>query len=239
MITAPPLGVPPVPSSAASPAAPPRRAGSDRHSRRVGLMKIVLPGVGLGLLATALLWPSIVPSTKVVGGAPRDPATLVRRHEMSAPKYVGTDDRNRPYQVEAKAARLANARSETVLLDEPKANMTLENDRWVAMTARRGEFNQKTRIITLDGDVNLFHDANYTFRTERATVDTIKGRAWGGKPVFVTGPKATIEAQGFEVEDKGQIVRFTGRAKVMLYLDSQDVRDVSAGGNKPAEEKKP
>ncbi len=240
-ISVPPLGMPPVPNRPVEALPRPRRAGSDRHSRRVGFMKVVLPGVGLGLLATALLWQNIVPSNRIVASGKIDPKNLVRQHEMYAPKYVGTDEKNRPYQVEAKAARLASAKSDMVLLDEPKANMTLENNQWVAMTAQHGVFNQKTRVIDLDGDVNMLHHANqsiYTFRTEKATIDTARGRAWGKRHIQVSGPKATIEAEGFEVEDNGQIVRFTGKARVVLYLDNQDFRDVSAGGDKPPEEKK-
>jgi lipopolysaccharide export system protein LptC len=157
----------------------------------------------------------------------------IRRHEMSAPKFVGLDEKNRPYQVEAKSARLANAKSDIILLEQPRASMTLETGNWVAVTSRDGEFNQKSRIIVLNGDVHVFHDANYTFRTDQATFDTVKNRGWGDRPVVASGPKGTIESKGFRIEDKGQTIIFTGRTRVVLHLDDQDMKDM-AGDRKGA-----
>jgi lipopolysaccharide export system protein LptC len=198
---------------------------SDRYSRRVGALKVILPGAGFGLLAVALLWPNIVPPASTGRLLPRIGADAVQRHEMAAPKFVGSDEKNRPFQVEAKSARLAHAKSDNVKLELPKASMTLESGNWVAVTAERGEFNQRTQLVTLDGDVNVFHDANYVFRTEHATIDSAARTAWGNKPISGTGPKGTIEAEGFRILDKGQTVLFTGKAKVVLFLDKQDMRD--------------
>ena len=218
----------------------PRRSRSDRYSRLVGMAKIVLPGTGLAILAVAQLWQDIMPQAVSGKGVPRLGLEALRQHEMSSPKFVGTDEKNRPYQVEAKSARLANAKSDTVILEQPKASMTLEGGNWVAVTSKGGEFNQKTRVVTLNGEVHLFHDANYTFRTEQATIDTTNGRAWGDKPVVAQGPKGTIESKGFRIEDKGQTIVFTGKTKVLLRIDEQDMKDM-AGSRKaaPGDETKP
>lgn len=205
----------------------PRRSRADRYSRVLGMAKIVLPGTGLAILAVALLWQDIVPPSLSGRSVPRLGLEALRQHEMSAPKFVGTDDKNRPFQVEAKSARLANAKSDTVILEQPKASMTLEGGSWVAISSKGGEFNQKSRIIALSGEVHLFHDANYTFRTEQATVDTVKGTAWGDKPVVAQGPKGTIESKGFRIEDKGQTIIFTGHTKVLLRFDEQDMKDMA------------
>ena len=215
----------------------PRRSRIDRYSRVIGYAKIVLPGVGFTILAVALLWQDIVPQAITSRLVPQVGLEALRQHEMSAPKFVGVDDKNRPYQVEAKSARLASAKSDLVLLERPKASITLDNGNWVAVTSRDGEFNQKSRIIKLDGEVYLFHDANYTFRTEQAIFDTVKNRAWGDKPVIAHGPKGTIEASGFRVEDKGQTIIFTGKAKVLLRLDEQDMKDM--GGTRKAAKDRP
>jgi lipopolysaccharide export system protein LptC len=217
----------------------PRQSRIDRYSRLIGMAKVVLPGTGLAILAVALLWQDIVPQaiTKRIG--PAIGLEALRRHEMSAPKFVGTDDKSRPYQVEAKSARLAHAKSDTVILEQPKASVTLESGNWVAVTSRDGEFNQKTRVISLVGDVYMFHDSNYTFRTERATIDTDKKRAWGNRPVVATGPKGTIESKGFRIEDKGATIIFTGKTKVVLHLDDQDMKDMTGEGKGAKTEKAP
>ena len=231
------------PSFAASAPVPPlrlpRRSRFDRYSRLIGLAKIVLPGTGLAILAVALLWQDIVPQAITRRVGPPIGLEALRRHEMSQPKFEGTDDKNRPYRVEAKSARLASAKSDIVILEQPKASVTLDSGNWVAVTSRDGEFNQKTRMISLVGDVYVFHDANYTFRTERAIVDTEKKRAWGDKPVVATGPKGTIESKGFRIEDKGATIIFTGKAKVILHLDDQDMKDITGEGKGAKTEKAP
>jgi lipopolysaccharide export system protein LptC len=200
---------------------------SDGYSRLLTFAKIVLPASGLAILAVALMWQDIVPRAAIKHALPKIGLDSLRRHEMSSPKFVGTDDKNRPYEVEAKSARLASAKSDTVILERPKASITLESGNWVAVTARAGHFNQKTRIIVLDGDVEVYHDANYTFRTQEATFDTVNNRAWGDKPVSATGPKGTIQSQGFRIEDKGQTIIFTGKTRVVLHLDGQDMKDLT------------
>jgi lipopolysaccharide export system protein LptC len=217
----------------------PRRSRSDRYSRALSMAKIVLPGTGLAILAVALLWQDLMPQAISRRVAPPIGLEALRQHEMSAPKFVGVDDKSRPYQIEAKSARLAHAKSDTVILDQPKASITLESGNWVAVTSRGGEFNQRSRIITLNGDVHLFHDANYTFRTEQATVDTAKNRAWGNRPVVATGPKGTIESRGFRIEDKGATIVFTGKTRVVLHLDNQDMRDISGEGKGAKTERPP
>jgi lipopolysaccharide export system protein LptC len=218
---------------------PPRRSRVHRYSRLIGLAKVVLPGTGLAILAVALLWQDIVPQSITRRIAPAIGLEALRQHEMSAPKFVGSDEKNRPYQVEAKSARLAHAKSDTVILEQPKASLTLESGNWVAVTSRDGEFNQKTRVISLVGDVYVFHDANYTFRTERAIVDTEKKLAWGDKPVVATGPKGTIESKGFRIIDKGATIIFTGKTKVVLHLDDQDMKDITGEGKGAKTEKAP
>ena len=217
----------------------PRRSRFDRYSRLLGLAKIVLPGAGLGILAVALLWQDLMPQVISRRVAPAIGLEALRQHEMSAPKFVGTDEKARPYQVEAKSARLAHAKSDTVILEQPKASLTLESGNWVAVTSRDGEFNQKTRIISLNGDVYVFHDANYTFRTEKATVDTEKKIAWGDRPVVATGPKGTIESKGFRIVDKGATIIFTGKTRVVLHLDDQDMKDITGEGKGAKTEKTP
>jgi lipopolysaccharide export system protein LptC len=228
------------PSFAAAPAlapALPRRSRTDRYSRLLGMAKIVLPGTGLAILAVALLWQDLMPQAISKRAAPQIGLEALRRHEMSQPKFVGSDEKQQPYQVEAKSARLAHAKSDTVILEQPKASLTLEGGNWVAVTSRDGEFNQKTRIISLIGDVYVFHDANYTFRTERATIDTDNKRAWGDRPVVATGPKGTIESKGFRIEDKGATIIFTGKTKVLLHIDDQDMKDMTGEGKGSKTEK--
>ncbi len=209
----------------------PRRE-RDRYSRFVGLAKFVFPGVACMLLLTAVLWPNFSGTKKQIERSIKDSfsADAFRNFEMMSPTYFSTDERNRPYQLNAKSARQVDRNSDAIKLVAPKARIRLEKGNWVSVSARSGKYSQKKQMLTLTGNVYLLHDANYAFRTEQATVDLKDKSAWGNKPVFAKGPKGTIESEGFRVLDKGQTVIFTGKAKVVLKLDKQDVKDLSGPG---------
>lgn len=216
----------------AAPTPPGARAAAsvrrDWYSYLVGRLKYLLPAIGLGLIGVALLWPNLAPGGRsIMSGMPKVRPETVASSTMTAPKFVGTDDKNRPFRVEAKTARQVAGDPDTVLLEEPKANLSLESGNWVVVTARQGRFNNKTRQLTLEGDVYVWHDANYTFRTEIAHVDLPNNSGWGDKPVIATGPKGTVEARGFRIVEKGQRVIFTGKARVVLHLDEQDAKEAT------------
>jgi lipopolysaccharide export system protein LptC len=206
----------------------PRRE-RDRYSRFVGLAKFVFPGIACMLLLTAVFWPNFSGTKQHIERTIKDSfsASAFRNFEMLSPTYFSTDERNRPYQLNAKSARQLNRNSDAINLVAPKARIRLEKGNWVAVSARNGKYSQKKQLLTLTGNVYLLHDANYTFRTEQATVNLKDKSAWGNKPVFAKGPKGSVEAEGFRVVDKGQTVIFTGKSKVVLKLDKQDVKDLS------------
>ncbi len=205
------------------------RAGGG-YTMFVSSMKLALPGAAILLLALAILWPSLSRTSKGIVANVRDDLKSVpsqlRNFEMVSPSYHGVDDRNRPFRLRAKLARQASAKADRVTLVQPRANVTLENGNFVAMTANHGDYRKTARILKLRGDVNVYHDANYTFKTEEATVDLKKKIAWGDKPVVATGPQARIHARGFRVKDGGKTVLFLGKSKVILKVNNDDLNQV-------------
>lgn len=205
------------------------RRARDRYSRFVGMAKFVLPGIACLLLLSAVFWPNFSGTKRHIERTVKDSfsPSAFRNFEMLSPTYFSTDEQNRPYRLNAKSARQLDRTSDNVNLVAPKARIRLKKGNWVSVTARSGLYSQKKQLLTLTGNVYLLHDANYTFRTEQATVNLKDKSAWGNKPVFAKGPKASVQSEGFRVIDNGQTVIFTGKAKVVLKLDKQDVKDLS------------
>ena len=205
------------------------RAGG-RYTMFVSSMKLVLPGAAILLLALAILWPSLSRTGGNIAANVKDDLKSVRgqlrNFEMEAPIYVGVDDKNRPFKLRAKLARQASAKADQVSLVQPRANVTLESGNYVAISASHGDYSKTSRILKLKGDVNVYHDANYTFKTQEATVDMKKNTAWGNKPVVATGPQARIHARGFRVIEGGQTVLFLGKSKVILKVNNADLNQV-------------
>lgn len=211
-----------------------RQPNSDGYSYFVGWMKLALPLSAFLIIMVVILWPNFSGTKTQVANITRDSfdSSLLRNFEMLAPVFFGSDEKNRPYRLQARTARQSKNSASIVSLDEPRAKLKLEKGNGVIVSAKNGLLDQKKKILKLSGNVNIYHDANYTMRTQLMTVNLQDREAWGTKPVSVRGPKANIDAQGFRIMDKGQTVIFTGKTRVVLNMDKQDMREMTgeAGG---------
>ncbi|HEV8680028.1 MAG TPA: hypothetical protein VGQ90_11690, partial [Stellaceae bacterium] len=74
-----------------------------RHSRRVALLKRVLPAIGFALLLLIALWPELAPLWNRMRLAfPAIDLREARELRMIAPRYAGIDRLGRPFVVTAK-----------------------------------------------------------------------------------------------------------------------------------------
>ena len=81
-------------------------------------------------------------------------------------------------------------------LDSPQADITLQDGSWITVTANSGRFDRAAEQLSLDGDVNLFHDDGMEMRTELARVDLQESLAWGDQPVEGQGTSRHDQVRG-------------------------------------------
>jgi len=203
----------------------------DRYSHFVGLMKFGLPAAAAAMIALIALWPHLnfdddfrIGFLSALKVRDLENLTLVRA------RYLGTDEKNRPYTVTAEMATQDNPKSDLITLSVPAADITLEDGTWVALTAKTGELHQNSRSLDLIGQVSIFHDEGYSFRTESVRIDLAAGSAIGEEEIIGYGPMGRIEASGIQVLDKGRRVVFTGKTKLII-LPGADERLGSTLGN--------
>lgn len=206
----------------------------DRYSRFVGTMKFVLPAAAAVMIAVILIWPSLrgEHSGFRSGFLSRLKIQDIENLTLVKARYVGTDSKDRPYTVTADMARQKSPGSDIVTLSSPAADITLENGSWVALTAKSGAFSQKRKRLDLNGEVSLFHDDGYTFRTDHIRIDLDKGKAVGNDPVVGYGPLGQIKAQGVRILDKGRRIVFTGKAHLVIRPGVEPPQPPAAGGGK-------
>lgn len=191
---------------------------SPTYGRFVGFMRILLPTIATALVVAVILWPHLsdqqrrfsISTAKITPDAARE---LTMQNSV----FNGVDQHSRPYAVSADAARVTGDHGTVIILTKPKADIVLQDGSWVAITANTGNYDRDSKVLRLRGAVNLFHDAGYEFRSESATIDLMAGDAHGTDLVKGQGPFGNIEAEGFEIHDRGARIRFTGRAKLVLY----------------------
>lgn len=208
----------PRPSAPAPPKKPPRLSGRDAHSVFVSLLKLLLPAVALGLILLVVVWPQVQQddSRFRVGVSKLAPEQAENLNMINA-RFEGVDDQDRPFTVIADVATQRQGNPNLIELQLPKADMTMKDGAWVALSARQGLYHRDSKILELSGDVSLFHDRGFELRTSAARIDLEAGVASGNQLVRGQGPSGNLEAEGFRMGENGERIVFTGNSRMLLY----------------------
>ena len=204
---------------------PPSGRRKSRRQRRpvmsygatITLLKIVLPTVAVALLALVMLWPQFLLSDgrfQIVTQPTGDIG--IDRLSMDNPHFRGTDSQDRPFTVTADKAVQDRADDDLILLAQPKADMILSDGARVAVQAKQGSYHRDQETLQLAGGVDLVHNQGYEIRTASANVDLTTKTAEGNDPVAGKGPFGEISSQGFRVTERGAIIEFTGKSRLVL-----------------------
>jgi lipopolysaccharide export system protein LptC len=193
------------------------RVTSDAYSRRVVLLKRVLPAVGLGLLLLVAAWPRLQRLLEDVRFAlPSIDRRDAWELRMINPRYAGIDRLSRPYVLTAASGRQMPDRGDLMSLDRPHGQLILHGGAKVVLTAVTGVYQSQSRLLDLFGGVTLTHENGTRFVTEAAHLDLASETGAGQDPVAGRGPSGDITAQGFRILDKGDTIVFTGRSHLLL-----------------------
>ncbi len=195
-----------------------RRRVSANYSRFVSLMKLLLPVAALALAVVMVAWPQFKSrddgfSFGFLSVNPYDAENL----RMENARFTGLDKNTLPYTLTAEVAIQDGPGSDIIRLQRPKADVTLKDGTWLALTADKGIHRQKNQTLELTGVVNMFHDSGHSFTTSHAKIDLVHGTAVGNKPVTGHGPSGDLTSQGFRFLSKHNIIQFTGKAKMVFY----------------------
>jgi len=201
----------------------PRFSGRNRYSLFVGLMKVLLPAMAAALILLVVAWPQFTVErdsfrlgiSRLGRGEPENLSMLNAR-------LNGIDQKQQPFTVTADMATQSNRKENLIDLELPKADMTLADGTWLALTARSGQFDRETRLLDLFGTVSLFHDQGFELRTASARIDLEQGIAEGSQPIQGQGAMGAISAEGFRVLERGRRIVFTGRSRLTILPAARD-----------------
>ena len=191
------------------------------YSRFVKMMKVLLPIIALALIVLVVSWPYLkfndtrfsIGFTALKVGNVEDPA-------MINPRFQGADKDRQTFSITADIAKNLLKSGKSIELEMPKADISLEDGSWLVLTAKSGVYVRQNETLTLNEQVNLFHDSGYEFRTESAVIDLTEGTASGTVPVAGQGPFGNVKAEGFRLVDKGKTIYFKGKSKLTIYPDA-------------------
>jgi lipopolysaccharide export system protein LptC len=193
------------------------RGAADSYSRRVALLRRLLPALGLGLLLLVAVWPRLEPLLESVRlRFPAIDRRDARELRMINPRFAGIDRLGRPYVLTAAAGAQMPGRNDLMSLDRPRGQIIAHGDAKVVLTADTGIYQAEPKLLDLFGDVTLTHANGSRFVTPTAHLDLARETADGHDPVAGKGPFGSITAQGFRIRDKGDTIFFTGHAHLLL-----------------------
>ena len=202
---------------------------SKNYSRFVRTMKWGLPVLALVLIGLVVFWPQLTTIDKSFRLDFTDiDLSVTEKPSMLNVRYVGTDRQDRPFAVTADLARNLDTAGAEVALENPKADILMQDGTWLLLSSKSGLFKRDLKKLELSKRVNLFHDSGYEFHTEHAVIDLAHSAAEGNKPVRVQGAFGDLSAVGFKISDQGRTLFFAGPAHMVLYPTGGE----SGGGKK-------
>jgi len=200
------------------------------YSLFVGIMKVLLPAAAAIFIMLLLAWPELTPGKE---GFDLDLSELTIDQPEGLTvlnaRFTGLDSRNQPFLVTADVASQAPDNDSVITLELPKADITLQDGTWVALSARDGLYDRVRQTVDLVGQVSFFHDRGFELHTATAQFDLNKGTAMSRETVTGQGVFGQIESTGFDSFDQGDRIIFSGPSRLLLYPDAR-VREPAEPG---------
>jgi len=202
-----------------------RFAVAARHSRMVRLLRIAVPAV-VGIAMAGLVAISIFnPFRMLMKQLPIDMDNLVvsgTKITMESPHLSGFSLDQRPYELWAKTATQDLSDPDHVELKVLRAKVLQQDRSTVTLEAQTGLFDTKAQVLDLHKDILLVSSTGYEARLSQALLDIAKGTVTSEEPVDVKLLNGTLTADRLRITEKGELVRFEGRVKMNLIMDSPD-----------------
>lgn len=194
-------------------------AFSAGYSRFVKLARLALPLCALvimGIVAARLMGGGTQQPINI-SELPAEEKTVPGEIDMVEAKYQGADAQGRMYTVTATRARRDMSSPNSLSLEKPRADIALDEGKWLALHAEKGLYDNEAGTLYLSDGVTLFHDAGYELHLQDVHV-TLKTRtATTDKPVEAQGPAALLKAAGMRVENGADLIIFNGPAQLTLH----------------------
>jgi lipopolysaccharide export system protein LptC len=192
-----------------------------RHSRRVRILRIVIPAVVL-LGAIAIFLVTYFNPLRMLAKLPVDVDNVVvsgTKVTMQKPRVSGFTRDARAYELSADSAAQDITKPDIVELRQVHAKFQMQDKSTTKVTADSGLYNSKIETIKLERNIVLT-SKSYQGRLSEAQIDIRKGDVVSNHPVEVTLLQGILKANRLEIVNSGELVRFKGGVTMTLKLNS-------------------
>ena len=191
------------------------------YSKTVYVLKIVLPLIALGMLASLFLLSRSQTATPVaLPFSDSDLDARIREQRISSPIYNGTNTAGDDISLSAgKIIPQITPDSPGQMTDLAVTVATAAGTEF-GITADLGEYDSKTTTVALRGGVDLTTSAGYQITSPSVVFDPRQTRLIAQGPIVGQGPNMTLTAGKLEISrpngTESLQIRFTQGIKVVL-----------------------
>jgi lipopolysaccharide export system protein LptC len=177
----------------------------------VRFLHIAVPAGSVVALAISTVFASRLPQTKlptwsniVVSGT-----KLI----MAAPRMAGYTTAGRAYEITAEAAAQDMTKLDVLEISGIRGKMELKDKSLINVVADAGAYDSKTEMLRLDRHITVASSSGFDIELTEASVNTREGKIISKKPVEVHLAKGTLNSNGLEMINSGELIRFIGNVK--------------------------
>lgn len=156
---------------------------------------------------------------------------------MASPRFAGIDNKGKPFEITADAARQNTNLKDVVTLERPHA-VQGENNGSTVVSADKGVYRSDQNILELEDQVTLQHEVGsetYTFRAPSATVAIKDEIVTSDTGVGGEGPKGReLSAERMKAYNGEGRVVFEGNVHMRIYPKSTEPKDQNQDAERPA-----
>lgn len=188
------------------------------HSRRVRLLKIVLPLLAL-VMAGGFAGYSWLSTPAEISFDITKTSFADGKLVMANPKLEGFSKNSMPYSMTAVQAIQNVDASGVFELEAINAKLPIDADSWATVEAPRGIYNRDANTIDFTGDVLITTTDGMKAKFSKAFFDIGKGDLKTSEPVDINTGGTQIAADSMMVLENGKVLIFEKRVRMEIAPD--------------------
>lgn len=180
-----------------------------KHARRVLIFKHALPVFAFLLAAIIIAWPLLTPDKERFDLPIQKSDLKTPSVDMENVRFHSHDDKNRTITVTALSVKEVKPEGQVARLEKPTALYTLADGDFLTNETAYALVYQEAKYFLFTQPITTTSKSGYTINSQhvRATYDGVLDSK---HPVQIQGPEGKLNAQGFHLKDKGNLIDFKG-----------------------------
>lgn len=199
---------------------------TDRYSKMVGWLKVLLPLIALGILSTLFLLSRVVDPEAVVPFADKEIQDRLRDQQVTGPVYSGVTADGDQLSFSAEKLTTPDIGNGTNLAQDVSVVMVLVSGSQVTLTSDQGLFDLPGNRADLDGNVVITTSTGYRVQSEQLISRLSSLDVESPGPVTGDGPFGVLNAGAMrltqEPEQTAAQLVFTNGVKLVYDPNPND-----------------